>query len=153
MTNPDAPTEAPERPRGGRVRVTGVAGAVAALALGCSFRASRRRLPPRRDAIPIALARTRGFVGSFAQQVRVVGEAAKPQAILYRADLSLLDVMIEVGGLTEFADGNRATLIRAVDGVQNEYRVRLDDLLREGDISANVYLRPGDVLIVPESFF
>ena len=93
------------------------------------------------------------FVGSFAQQVRVVGEAAEPQAILYRADLSLLDVMIEVGGLTEFADGNRATLVRTVGDSQNIYRVRLDDLLRDGDISANVYLSPGDVLIVPESFF
>jgi len=102
---------------------------------------------------PLVTVIVTGFVGSFAQQVRVVGEAAKPQAVLYRADLSLLDVLIEVGGLTEFADGNRATLIRGGDGAQTEYRVRLDDLLRDGDISANVYLQPGDVLIVPESFF
>jgi polysaccharide export outer membrane protein len=93
------------------------------------------------------------FVGPFEGTVRVVGEAAEPKSIPYRAEMSLLDVMIEVGGLTEFAAGNQATLIRRAGGEQNEYRVRVDDLLRDGDIGANVQMQPGDVLIIPESFF
>lgn len=93
------------------------------------------------------------FVGPFDGTVRVVGEAAEPKSIPYRAEMSLLDVMIEVGGLTEFAAGNQATLIRRAGGEQNEYRVRVDDLLRDGDINANVQMQPGDVLIIPESFF
>jgi len=94
-----------------------------------------------------------GFVGPFSQQVRVVGEAAQPQAIPYRADMTMLDVMIAVGGLTEFADGNDATIVRLVDGEQKEYRARIDDLIKDGDISANVALLPGDVIIIPESLF
>jgi polysaccharide export outer membrane protein len=93
------------------------------------------------------------FVGPFKDSVRVVGEASQPKSIPYRTDMSLLDVMIEVGGLTEFAAGNRATLIRRVAGEQNQYRVRVDDLLRGGDITANVQMQPGDVLIIPESYF
>jgi polysaccharide biosynthesis/export protein len=93
------------------------------------------------------------FIGPFEGTVRVVGEAAEPKSIPYRAEMSLLDVMIEVGGLTEFAAGNQATLIRRAGGEQNEYRVRVDDLLRDGDIGANVQMQPGDVLIIPESFF
>ncbi len=93
------------------------------------------------------------FVGPFTQQVRVVGAAAEPQAIPYRANMTALDVMIEVGGLTEFAAGNRATLIRTEDNEQKQYRIRLDDLVKDGEISANVEMRPGDILIIPESFF
>ncbi len=93
------------------------------------------------------------FVGPFTQQVRVVGAAAEPQAIPYRANMTALDVMIEVGGLTEFAAGNRATLIRVEDNEQKQYRVRLDDLVKDGEISANVEMQPGDILIIPESFF
>lgn len=93
------------------------------------------------------------FVGPFSQQVRVVGEAAEPQAIPYRANMTVLDVMIEVGGLTEFAAGNRTKLVRSVDGERKQYTVRLDDLVRDGDISKNVLMQPGDVLIIPESFF
>lgn len=94
-----------------------------------------------------------GFVGTFPQQVRIVGQAARPQAIPYRANMTLLDVVIAAGGLTEFADGNSTTLVRVEDGAQKEYRVRLDDLLKDGDISANLPLLPGDILIVPEHFF
>jgi len=93
------------------------------------------------------------FVGPFSDQVRVVGEALEPQAIPYRDDMTMLDVMIEVGGLTEFAAGNRATLVRIADGKEQQYRVRLDDLVRDGDITANVAMRPGDVVIIPETFF
>jgi len=94
-----------------------------------------------------------GFVGTFPQQVRIVGEASEPQAIPYRANMTLLDVVIQSGGLTEFADGNNTTLVRVQDGETKEFRVRLDDLLKDGDISANVALLPGDILIVPEGFF
>ncbi len=93
-----------------------------------------------------------GFVGTFPQQVRIVGEAAQPRAIPYRANMTLLDAVIQVGGLTEFADGNSTTLVRVQDGETQEYRVRLDDLLEDGDISANVALLPGDILIIPETF-
>ncbi|HXV24507.1 MAG TPA: XrtA/PEP-CTERM system exopolysaccharide export protein [Alphaproteobacteria bacterium] len=93
------------------------------------------------------------FVGPFDGTVRVVGEATEPKSIPYRAEMSLLDVMLEVGGLTEFAAGNRARLIRETGGERNEYRVRVGDLIRDGDISANVQMQPGDVLIIPESFF
>jgi polysaccharide export outer membrane protein len=94
------------------------------------------------------------FVGPFAQQVRVVGEAAKPQAIPYRANLSVLDAMIEVGGLTKFAAGNRAVIVRAAgSNAETSTRVRLDDLLRNGDVTANVKMLPGDILIIPQSWF
>jgi polysaccharide biosynthesis/export protein len=93
------------------------------------------------------------FVGAYSQQVRVIGEAAEPKAIPYRTDMSILDVMIAVGGLTQFAAGNRAALVRNVDGKQQTFAVRLDDLLRDGDMSANVPVLPGDVLVIPESWF
>ncbi len=94
-----------------------------------------------------------GFVGPYQQQVRVVGEAVKPQALAYRDGMTLLDVVIAVGGLTDFAAGNKATIVRTVDGKQKQYHVRLDDLINDGDISANVNMMPGDILIVPESLF
>jgi polysaccharide export outer membrane protein len=93
------------------------------------------------------------FVGAYGDQVRVVGQAAKPQSIPYRANMTLLDVVIAVGGLAEFAAGNRAVLVRNEDGKQTRTTVRLRDLLEEGDISANMPMRPGDVLIIPESRF
>ena len=93
------------------------------------------------------------FVGPFNQQVRVVGAAADPSAIQYRHNLTVLDVMIEVGGLDEFAAGNQTVLVRTEGENQVQYRVRLNDLVKDGDISANIEMRPGDILIVPESFF
>jgi len=93
-----------------------------------------------------------GFVGTYQQQVRVVGAAAEPQAMPYRAGMTLLDVMIQVGGLTEFAAGDRSTLVRVEDGEQKSYRVRIDSLVRDGEISANVAMLPGDVVIIPETF-
>jgi polysaccharide export outer membrane protein len=93
------------------------------------------------------------FVGTYAQQVRVIGEAAVPQAIPYRDDMTLLDVMIAVGGVTEFAAGNRSTIVRLVDGEQKTFTVRLHDLLKDGDVSANIVILPGDVLIIPEAWF
>lgn len=95
----------------------------------------------------------KSFASPYKQQIRVVGEAVKPQALAYRDNMTLLDVLIAVGGLTEFASGNSASIIRTVDGKQQQFKVRLDDLLKDGDIKANVNMRPGDVLIVPESWF
>lgn len=93
------------------------------------------------------------FVGAYQNQVRVVGQATRPQALSYRQGMTVLDVMIQVGGLTQFAAGNRAKIVRKVDGEEKTFNVRLGDLLNEGDISANVPMYPGDILIIPEAFF
>lgn len=93
------------------------------------------------------------FVGALADQVRVVGQAQKPQALPYRANMTLLDVMIAVGGLSEFAAGNRAVVVRQEGDKSLRIPVRLSDLVNDGDIGANLTLRPGDVLIIPESRF
>lgn len=102
---------------------------------------------------PLVTVIVSSFVGPFSEQIRVVGEAANPQAIPYREHMTLLDLMITVGGVTEFAAGNRATLVRWINGQQQQFRVRIDDLLKDGDISANVDMLPGDILIIPEAFF
>lgn len=102
---------------------------------------------------PIVTVIVGGGVGPFDQQIRVVGEAAKPQALNYREKMSLIDLMISVGGLTDFAAGNKAYILRTENGKQSQLGVRLEDLLKGGDISADVEIRPGDVLVVPESLF
>ena len=95
------------------------------------------------------------FAGTYSQQVRVIGATAKPASVPYRANMTLLDAMIVVGGLSEFASGNRAKLIRfdKESGRQKEFALRLGDLLRKGESKANVMLMPGDVIIIPESTF
>lgn len=93
------------------------------------------------------------FVGPYSQQIRVIGEAARPQALAYRENMTLLDVMIAVGGITDFADGNKASILRSGGGRTQQFGVRLIDLVRRGSLSANVAMRPGDVLIIPQSFF
>jgi polysaccharide export outer membrane protein len=102
---------------------------------------------------PVVTVIVTNFVGNYGDQIRVIGQAARPQALPYRRDMSLMDVLIAVGGITDFAAGNKASIIRNVDGKQEKLNVRLDDLIRGGDISANMPVRPGDVLIIPESFF
>lgn len=102
---------------------------------------------------PVVTVVVTDFVGPYTEQIRVIGEAAKPQALPYREEMTLMDVLIEVGGITDFAAGNKARIIRNVDGKQQQFAVRLDDLIRDGDISANVPMRQGDVLVIPESFF
>jgi polysaccharide export outer membrane protein len=96
-----------------------------------------------------------GFSGTFSQQIRVVGATEKPASIPYRANMTVLDAMIAVGGLSEYASGNKARLIRfdKSTGKQAEYDLRLGDLLKKGDSKANVMLSPGDVIIIPESMF
>jgi polysaccharide biosynthesis/export protein len=95
------------------------------------------------------------FAGTFSQQIRVVGATEKPASIPYRANMTLLDAMIAVGGLSEYAAGNKARLIRfdKTTGKQTEFAIKLGDLLKKGDSKANVMLAPGDVIIIPESMF
>lgn len=102
---------------------------------------------------PVVTVTVTDFVGPYNQQVRVIGQATKPQALPYRQAMSLMDVIISVGGLTPFAAGNRASIIREREGQQQKIPVRLHDLLKDGDISANVPMRPGDILVIPQSFF
>ena len=93
------------------------------------------------------------FVGEYNRQVRVVGQAAEPQALSYRNGMTLLDVMIEVGGLSEFASGNKAKIVRKQDGEEVIIKVRINDLLNKGRMDQNIRMLPGDVLIIPESIF
>jgi len=102
---------------------------------------------------PIVTVIVGGFAGTYDQQIRVIGEAQQPAALPYLANATVLDVMITVGGLTEFANGNAARLIRVEDGERKVYRLRLDDLVRDGDITANASILPGDVIIIPQSTF
>jgi polysaccharide export outer membrane protein len=102
---------------------------------------------------PVVTVMITTFGGPYSQQIRVIGEAAKPQALAYRENMTLLDVMIAVGGITDFAAGNRASILRTEGGKTFQFGVLLTDLIRRGDLSANVEMRPGDVLIIPQSFF
>jgi len=92
-------------------------------------------------------------LGPYSEQIRVIGQASKPQAVSYKENMTLLDLMVQVGGLGQYASGNRARIIRKVNGVQQEFRVRIEDLIEDADISANVNVLPGDILIIPESYF
>ena len=101
---------------------------------------------------PVVTVIVTGFVGPYSEQIRVVGEAARPLFLPFKQKMTLLDVMIAVGGLTDFADGNRAIIQRTSDG-NKQYAVRLKDLIKRGDLSANVEMRPGDILIIPQTLF
>jgi polysaccharide export outer membrane protein len=101
---------------------------------------------------PVVTVVVTNFVGPYSEQIRVVGEATRPQFLPYKQKMTVMDVMIAVGGLTDFADGNGATIVRASDG-NKRYSVRLKDLVKGGDISANAEMLPGDVLIIPQGWF
>lgn len=101
---------------------------------------------------PVVTVIVTGFIGPYSEQIRVIGEAAKPQFLPYKQQMTLLDVMIAVGGLTDFADGNAASILRTSEGGK-QYSVRLRDLVKRGDISGNVEMKPGDILIIPQSWF
>ena len=101
---------------------------------------------------PVVTVIVTGFVGPYSEQIRVVGEAAKPQTLPYKQKMTVLDVMIVVGGITEFANGNSATILRTSEN-NAQYNVRLKDLVKRGDLSANVDMKPGDILIIPQSWF
>jgi polysaccharide export outer membrane protein len=102
---------------------------------------------------PVVTVIVTDFGGVYRQQIRVIGEATTPQALPYRENMTLLDVMIEVGGITDFAAGNKASVVRRSGGKNQQFGVRLKDLIKGGDLSANVAMRPGDILIIPQSFF
>lgn len=104
-------------------------------------------------ASPIVSVLPKQFIGPFDRQVRIIGEAVQPKALAYRANMTLLDAMIEVGGLTRFAAGDRATLVRTMNGMQYTYSVHIDSLIRDGEIQSNVPLSPGDIIIIPQRFF
>lgn len=101
---------------------------------------------------PVVTVVVTGFVGPYSEQIRVVGEALEPKILPYVQRMTLLDVMIAVGGMTPFADGNAASILRTAEG-NKQYSVRIKDLVKGGDVSANVEMRPGDVLIIPQSWF
>ena len=94
-----------------------------------------------------------GFVGTFGEQIRVIGQAAQPRTIPYRERMTLMDAIIEAGGLTEFAAGNRSKVVRTVDGKSKEIRVRLNDLINKGKIEENIAMLPGDIIIIPQTLF
>jgi polysaccharide export outer membrane protein len=93
------------------------------------------------------------FNGPFSEQVRVIGEATNPSAVNYTQNMTLLDLMISVGGLTEFASGNNAKLVRVIDGQQTTFELNIEDLIKDGDITENVDMLPGDIVIIPEAWF
>jgi polysaccharide export outer membrane protein len=102
---------------------------------------------------PVVTVIVRSFVGPTDRQIRVIGEAAEPQAIPYRNGMTLLDVMIATKGLTKYAAGNRAIIVRRDNGKEQEIHVHLGDLLHDGDLSQNVRMQPGDTLIIPQTWF
>lgn len=102
---------------------------------------------------PIVSVTVAGFEGPYKEQVRVIGQATEPKSLPYSEDMTLLDLMIAVGGLTEFADGNKAILARIENGIQKQYTIRIEDLIQEGDLQANVDILPGDIVIIPEAWF
>ena len=99
---------------------------------------------------PVVTVIVTGFVGPYSEQIRVIGAATKPQILAYKQKMTLLDVMIAVGGITDFADGNGATILRTSEN-NAQYGVRIKDLVKRGDVSANVEMKPADVLIIPQS--
>jgi polysaccharide biosynthesis/export protein len=102
---------------------------------------------------PLVTVIAEGFVGPIPDQIRVIGEAAQPRALPYRADMTVLDAMIAVGGLTRYAAGNDSVIVRTVNGEQITYSVHLSSLIRDGDVASNVALEPGDILIIPQRLF
>jgi polysaccharide export outer membrane protein len=102
---------------------------------------------------PVVTVTVNNFVGPFSEQIRVIGEAAEPKSINYIQQMTLLDVMIQVGGLTEFADGNDAILVRVENGKQRQYEIYIEDLIKNGEIAANVDVLPGDIIVIPETWF
>ncbi|WP_235839775.1 XrtA/PEP-CTERM system exopolysaccharide export protein [Cognaticolwellia mytili] len=102
---------------------------------------------------PVVTVTVNQFIGPFSEQIRVIGEATEPQSINYIQHMTLLDVMIRVGGLTEFANGNGAVLVRVKNGQQKQYEIYIEDLIKNGEISANVDVLPGDIIVIPETWF
>lgn len=150
--NPELTLTVPVRPDG-RISIPLVQDVVALdktpMELGAEIQQKLKRFVQDAEVTVIV----QGFVGPFTQQVRVIGEASKPAAIPYRANMSVLDVMIQVGGLTKFAAGNRAVIVRRVNGEEHTYTVYLDSLINAGEVKYNAPMEPGDILIIPQTYF
>jgi polysaccharide biosynthesis/export protein len=150
--NPELTVTVPVRPDG-RVSIPLVEDVVA---IGKTPTALAREYEQRLGKYirePLVTVIVSGFVGPIPDQVRVIGEAAQPRSLPYRADMTVLDAMIAVGGLTRYAAGNDSVIVRAANGMQTTYAVHLRDLIRDGDINSNVALQPGDILIIPQRLF
>jgi len=150
--NPDVSGQIPVRPDG-RISLPLVGDVTAAgktpMALADELKDKLK--PYIKD--PLVTVTPTQFVGPVARQIRVIGEAAQPRAIPFTSNITVLDVMIDVGGLTKYADGDRAVIVRVENGKQQTYHVHLDSLIRDGDVSQNVSMQPGDILIIPQRFF
>lgn len=150
--NPEISVTVPVRPEG-KISTPLVEDMVAAGKTPTRLARDIEKVLSRYIKAPVVTVIVTNFVGTFGEQIRVVGQAANPQSLSYRSNLTLLDVMIEVGGLTEYAAGNKAKIIRRVGDREMKVAARLEDLLQNGDIGANVKMMPGDILIIPEAWF
>lgn len=149
--NPSLSTTVPVRPDG-RISIPLVQSITAAGQTPDELAGDLEKELSRYIRSPLVTVIVKGFVGAYSQQVRVVGQAAVPKALSYRSGMSLLDVMIDVGGLTKFASGNSAKIVRRLpDGNEKTIPVRLGDLMN-GAIKYNMVMQPGDILIIPQSF-
>jgi len=150
--NPELSVTIPVRPDG-RISIPLVQDIVALdktpMQLGAEIQQKLKKFVQDADVTVIV----QSFVGPFTQQVRVIGEASKPAAVPYRANMTVLDVMIQVGGLTKFAAGNRAVIVRHVNGEEHTYPVYLDSLIDGGEVKYNAPMEPGDILIIPQTYF
>lgn len=150
--NPTLTTTVPVRPDG-RISIPLVQSILAAGKTPDELADALQKELGRYIRDPLVTVIVKGFVGAYSQQVRVVGQAATPKAVPYRSGMTLLDVMIDVGGLTKFASGNNAKIVRHLpDGQEQTISVRLGDLMN-GAVKDNVAMRPGDILIIPQSLF
>jgi len=150
--NPDLTNQVPVRPDG-RISIPLVGDVVAAgkTPMNLADELKEKLKPYIKD--PLVTVTPTQFVGPFARQIRVIGEAVQPRAIPFSSNMTILDVMIAAGGLTRYADGDRAVIVRVENGKQKTYHVHLDSLIRDGDVSQNVAVEPGDILIIPQRFF
>jgi polysaccharide export outer membrane protein len=150
--NPELTVTVPVRPDG-RVSIPLVEDVVA---IGKTPTALAREYEQRLGKYirePLVTVIVTGFVGPIPDQVRIIGEAAQPRSLPYRTDMTVLDAVIAVGGLTRYAAGNDSVIVRTANGAQTTYAVHLRDLIRDGDITSNVALQPGDILIIPQRLF
>jgi polysaccharide biosynthesis/export protein len=150
--NTDLTISAPVRPDG-RISLPLVNDVVAAGKTPTDLAADVQQQLKKYVNDPVVTVIVSSFVGPYSEQIRIVGQAQRPQAISYRSGMTVLDAMIAVGGLTQFAAGNRAKLVRTVAGKETVFTLRLGDLLNDGDIAANTPLRPGDMIIIPQTYF
>jgi polysaccharide biosynthesis/export protein len=151
LRNPDLDAEVPVRPDG-KISTPLVSDVIAVGKTPTQLGTDMEKVLSqyvRAPTVSVIVTRSTGDQG----KVKVVGQAVSPKAVPYRSGMTVMDLVIEVGGLSQFAAGNRAKLIRSDDSGTHEIRVRLSDLLNKGKISENVALMPGDVLVIPETFF